>query len=144
MRNLRAHSALVFLMPIVQLLVLVGCGKPNGESGEELELTQDTVDAGIAVRVTDSNGELIRIDVDVSGREEPAEPTDSQDGEEPEWSLGLVAPDRTTFYYQYTVTEGTLWHEDTGDADPITGDLVVRPSLPYEGYAGGMDDPGPA
>ena len=155
MKSRRVQVARVFPTAIIPflLLALVGCGNPNAESGEELELTQDagtsgfagtvttiepdepadpqggeepestdgTGDAGLVAggRVTDLNGELIRIEwigfeVVQLWREDSADAEERED-----------APDLSTFYH-FTLTEGTLRDSETGAAEALGGAFTLR------------------
>ena len=121
MKSRRAQVARVFPTAIVPflLLVLVSCGNPNAESGEELELTQDAGTSGFAGTVTTI---------------EPDEPADPQGGEEPESTdgtgdAGLVGGGRVidlSTFYHFTLTEGTLRDSETGAAEALGGAFTLR------------------
>ena len=121
MKSRRAQVARVFPTAIIPflLLVLVGCGNPNAESGEELELTQDAGTSGFAGTVTTI---------------EPDEPADPQGGEEPESTdgtgdAGLVGGGRVidlSTFYHFTLTEGTLRDSETGAAEALGGAFTLR------------------
>jgi hypothetical protein len=123
MKSRRAQVARVFPTAIIPflLLVLVGCGNPNAESGEELELTQDAGTSGFAGTVTTI---------------EPDEPADPQGGEEPEstddtgdagWVGGgrvidlsgeLIRIESIGLGMEWTGFEVVqLWREDSADAE---------------------------